>query len=189
MHNMKKSHLIILIVTIIVTCAAVTGILLFGFKTKNDDFYTISFYEILTIIIDLVVGIFVALMILFLSITHDVQRNKKELLVRYLQKIEDKIEESDRLTVKTKLQPFWDNSLITKKYIDSIFRIIKNTKTLDKYETTLLNEAIRCFNEYCSFIENHMYSKAIINYLLITREANLREMFKYKITHLIFAIS
>ncbi len=184
-----KKYWFIVVIAIVFFISSSVGIIVFGCLNVDEDFYKVSLYEILCILLDLIVGILVALMILFLTFFGEHQKNKKEVIIRYLYKIEEKIEELEGLIKVNNLKTFWNCALITKSSVEATIRSIKESKLLSKSDKVFLRPIEENAREYFVYLQNNFYANATLTIEIKTEERNKREMLKTKITKMVFFVS
>lgn len=183
-----KKYWIIIISAIAFFILSAAGIIVFACLNVDGDFYKVSLYEIISLLIDLIIGILVALMIMFLTITGEKQKSKKDILVTYLAKIESKVDDLDRTMGLTNLKLIWNNSLITKSSIETTIRCIKESPYLDKNSKPLIESVENGCRDYFLYIQETFYANAKITEEILLEEHRKREVFKSTIVKAIFII-
>ncbi len=177
-HLIKKDNRTIVIISIITVCllgaCLAWGIFSALNNVDEDSFWFVKLEGIIAIALDILVGVLIAFLILFVGEKNENNRKRMDLIHEILNQIEDYFTNELFLSKDSDLSVFWSVSLSVKKMSR---QLIDNLNKLS-FSSTLSNSIVvlndKCKN-YFEYIENYCFPNAVLVGSIINNEKNLRE--------------
>ena len=177
-HSIRKNNPTIIIITITAGClfllSIVWGVFCVVRNVCEESFWYINLEGIVTIFLDILVGVLIAFVILLVGEKNENNRRKKELIHEILDQIESYFTDKLPILTSTDLKSFWSISLSSKKITQQLINNLKKLSFSDTLSNTfqLLSHKHK---EYFDYIDNCCFPNAKLTDEIITSEKTLRE--------------